>query len=238
MITDKFRTMALGVCVLGSGALFQEIEPAAKAEQFVFAKGEHELPELIESCASFLKRNYLYSKREVSAGGSVVSIKLQQEIRVDAKGCEVVFNQLLYTNGFAVVMRNPVQGIYEIINMAGPKRNEISSAAQWMTPEKVLENRNNYTVVLTSVSLENINANTATTALRPFFSSANSPSGGLIPGNIGNGRAMLLQGYAPSVAQAIELLRQVDVPPNEAQSSLARRLSSVEARLKKLEASK
>ncbi len=125
------------------------------------------------------------------------------------------FQTMLYIKGFACVLRGRDDTeIVEIVNMAGPKRNEIGSSARLVPPEDIESYASQTGVtILTSVPLAHINANTATTALRPFFSSANSPSGGLIPGNVGNGRAMLLQGYGPSVWAAYQLLRLVDVPP-------------------------
>ena len=60
----------------------------------------------------------------------------------------------------------------------------------------------------------------ATNSLRPFFASTGQVGAPLTLGNVGNNRAMLLQGFTDQVAAAIRLLRTVDVPQEVRDTSL------------------
>jgi type II secretion system protein D len=103
----------------------------------------------------------------------------------------------------------------EIVSMSGPRNREVTNGARYVTPDELPLYRNQTGVpILTTVTLKNINATIATNALRPFFASTGSPTGGGGPtlGNVGNNTAMLIQGFGPQVYAAVKLLELVDVP--------------------------
>jgi hypothetical protein len=112
-----------------------------------------------------------------------------------------------------------------------------------MSPEQVLAERRKKIVVMCDLELRNIDAQQATAALRPFFSSAAGGTPAIIPGSVGGQTSrMMLQGFADQVAEAIELLRRLDVPgesppPGVAQvvQELGHRVSSLEKRVESLE---
>ena len=110
----------------------------------------------------------------------------------------------------------------------------LSSNAVLMTPDQVRQKRNLHGVpVLVAVPLEHISATMATNQLRPFFSVAGGASGGALTlGTVG--RSLLLQGFAPHVANAIEMIQQVDIPPRIEPDELDWR-KQMEDRIKALE---
>lgn len=126
------------------------------------------------------------------------------------------FQTMLYIKGFAVVPRGEGSlEMLEIVSMSGPRNREVTNGARYVTPDELEQYRNQTGVpILTTVTLKNINATIATNALRPFFASTGSPTGGGSPtlGNVGNNTAMLIQGFGPQVYAAVKLLELVDVP--------------------------
>ena len=203
---------------------------------FVLEAGDHNLHDLIDRAAEFLGRNILTEPAvmmAVSPGGAVITI--QKRIAVDALGCEDLLSQLLYTKGFALVPIDMSKGLYEVIVMQGPRRAMIMSQAITMTPEEVLRRPNLKMVVVTSVPLEHMQVQVATNSLRPFFASSGQNSGALMVGNVGNNRAMLLQGFADQVAAAIRLLRLADVPPGSVSRGMEERMRDLEKRIAELE---
>lgn len=121
---------------------------------------------------------------------------------------------ILYIKGFAIVLRDLKDSeIVQVVGQNGPGRAEITNAAKLVKPEEVPLFANQTGVqILTSVSLEHVNAQNAQNSLRPFFAPQASTAGGLIFGTVGNNRALLLQGYGPQVYAAYQLLKLVDIP--------------------------
>lgn len=203
--------------VLASSAVAQETPAptAAAATSFVLDTGSHAIPELVDRVATFLDCNILYNATELDGSGK---IRVTRRTEVDKKACWELFGSLLYHKGLAIVTLDEARGYHEVISMNGPRSREISSGALFVKHQDVEAYANlKATPILTSVPLKNINATIATNALRPFFASTGSPSGGgsLTLGNVGNNSDMLLQGYGPQVAAACRLLRLVDVGSGE-----------------------
>lgn len=129
------------------------------------------------------------------------------------------FQTMLYIKGFAIVPRGEDDlELLEIVLMAGTRGREITNGARYVTPEDLATYRFQTGVpILTTVPLENINAQLANNALRPFFASTGGAQAGssLLIGNVGNKSALLLQGFGPQVYAAVELLKLVDQPTDE-----------------------
>lgn len=137
-------------------------------------------------------------------------------VRIKRDGFYSFFQTMLYIRGFACVPRSMSgeQEVVEIISLASPRRNEITSAARYV-PVEDLEQYSTQTgvQVLTTVPLRYVNANNASQQTRPFFTLAGSPGvGGLTLGTI-ESRTMLVQGFGPQVWAAYQLLKLADVPP-------------------------
>ena len=239
MLAFYTKFALVGMTLIGGGVVYQESQdvPQDKVGGFTLEAGDHSLESLVDRSAVFLQRNYLYSQEELAAHPSG-SIHLQNKLELDRKGCEEVLSQFLYAKGFAIVPLDEKKGIYEVIHMQGPKRTEIAARATWMSPQQVLDKRDLKHVVLCSVRLHSINAQTATTALRPFFSQGGAGPGALMPGNVGTDHTILLQGFAGQVAAAIELLQRVDEPNEHAlkdSKAFESRFSKLEKRVDALE---
>jgi hypothetical protein len=209
----------------------------AAATTFVVEAGEMTLPNLIDRCAAFLDCNILSSQQELaSAGpGGGLTVRFQKRVETDREGCTELLATMLYRSGFALTILD--KGMFEVIQMSGPRGREIGNRARHQTVEQVMARPDLKLAVTVMVPLQHTNATMATNALRPFFASTGSPQGGasLTLGNVGNSSALLLHGMQDQVAQAIRLLRECDVPPANVAPDLEQRLDTLERRLKAIE---
>ncbi|MBK8980247.1 MAG: hypothetical protein IPM29_30465 [Planctomycetes bacterium] len=196
--------------------------PAARVPQWPFRieAGEVRLPDLIGRVAVQLGRNYLFQPSEFQPPSS--SLNLQSAMVLpDVATLETAFSQLLHVQGYAIIARTPELGLFEIVSMYGPSRARISEYARYTTPDDVLASRGRMEQVACAVSLQHMNAQNASISLRPFFAQSAGSVGGLVVGNDGTPRSILLQGSCPQVAAAIEMLRLGDTAAGEAAASEA-----------------
>ncbi|MCA8943751.1 MAG: hypothetical protein KDB80_14405 [Planctomycetes bacterium] len=167
--------------------------------------------DFIKLAEQITKKTFVFSDADMSANPTITFVGTVTLPRTEFFG---FFQTMLYIKSFACVIRNTGDSqVVEIVNMQGAKRGEISTSSLYVAPEDIAEYANQTGVtILTSVPLQHIKATTATTTLRPFFT-ATGQVGNLSTGNVGNDRALLLQGFGPQVYAAYQLLRLVDVPP-------------------------
>lgn len=225
--------LACGLLGAFSGPPCSLQDPAREGgDGFVLEAGEHEVRALIERSAAFLRRNHVFSEAEL-ANAQDAKVRLQNRMVLDAVGCEEVVTQLAYTRGFVMIPVDDQRGVFEWINMAGPKRAMLGAAGREMTPQQVRERRHLIVPVRVLLPLQHIDANTAANQLRPFFSLGSSPGNTLTVGSVGH--ALLLQGLAPHVASAVDMVLQADVPPKGLEPSWEEWRQQVEQRLATLE---
>ena len=216
-----------------------EGQEPAPAPEFRIEAGEAQLPDLVRRAATFLGRNVIWTSPDADQVNLMVEIT--EPLELDANGCEDVVSGLLFMRNFALVPLNAPAGIHEVISLVGPRRNEVAARAVHRTPAEVLARPNHYVVVTTNVELQHIDARIAATALRPFFAQGGSGTFGLMVGNAGSDRSLLLQGFSPQVAQACRLLRDIDQPPPKPTepdpelARLAKQLEELAARISRLE---
>lgn len=183
-----------------------------------------ELAEFIKWACEVTGRRFVFNPTDFTTGGQgsntisfLGTFKIPRERFTE--DFYAFFQTMLYIKGFAVVPRGEGSlELLEIVSMAGARSREVTNGARYVTPDNLAEYRYQTGVpILTTVTLKNINATIATNALRPFFASTGSPTGGgtLTPGNVGNSSAILLQGFGPQVYAAVELLKLVDVPTEQ-----------------------
>lgn len=210
--------------------------PSAAEDRFVIEAGEHDLRDLLNQAAVFLRRNYLWSEADF-ANNPAQKVRLQQRLELDAKSCDEVVSQLAYQLGFAVIPLDPDRGLYEWIFRAGPKRPELGMRPIRLDPDEVLAQRHLLRQVLTSVPLHHVDASRACNELRPFFLGGNPAFGAVTLGAAG--QSLVIQGFTDQVASVIELLREIDTAPGaEATSGRGEQSwrEQIEARIKALEA--
>ncbi|MBK8976845.1 MAG: hypothetical protein IPM29_13080 [Planctomycetes bacterium] len=172
-----------------------------------------EIKEFIKLTERVTGKVITFTESELQAQNSKVNFV--GTVRLQREEFFSFFQTMLYIQGFACVLRGGGgTEITEVVSMQGPKRTEIASSARYVPIEQLADFATQTGVqVLTTVRLQNINAQNAATALRPFFSQSAGQAGGLIPGNLGDPRSLLLQGFGPQVYAAWQILRLADVPP-------------------------
>jgi len=212
-------------------------QAAQSGQPFVLEAGKIELSELIDRAAAYLGRNILWSAQELQStaqGGTTIT--LQHRVETGRDGCEDLLTSLLYRSGFAVSTLDAQQALYEVISLNGPRCREVFNSAQHKSPEEILARPDLHVPVTTAIALQHINATIATNALRPFFASSGTTTGGITIGNVGNNQGLLICGWQHQIATAIRLVLQNDVPPPEPKApGLAERLAELEQRLAALE---
>jgi hypothetical protein len=235
-MATRFASAALACAALGAFSL-PAVAPTARAtgptrpDVFVLEAGEHDVVDLIDQSALFLGRNYVYAENEVAQAASR-KVRLQHRLELDAAGCEEVVSSLAFSVGLAMLPLNPQRGIYEWVLLAGPKRGLVSTAALAMTPQKVQANRNLRIPVTVTYPLQHINAGAATNQLRPFFAAGSVAAITLASA----GDSVVIGGFAPEVANAIDLLERIDAAPAEQPAAVpAAWQAQVEQRLRALE---
>jgi len=231
-------TLLFSLTALTAACVSQQ--PAPAKAPFVLEAGEIALPSLIDRCAAYLGANILVAPDEM-VGPAAQPIRLQQAITTDQVGCEELLAEMLYRSGFALTHSNDKGTMLEVISMNGPRARIVANRSVSLSMEDVLARPNLKRWVTTTVPLQHVNAVIATNALRPFFASTGAPTGAgsLTLGNVGNNSSMLLSGMQDQVAQAVRLLRTVDVPPSKEEQatifSQAARIDQLEQRVKALE---
>lgn len=227
-------------------------DAGGKKAPFVFEAGTVELVDLIERCGSYLQFNILIDdsqlqltprgraaarrgrgaapKEPEEATGPVVHLQLP--VVTDHDGCEELLSSMLWSQGLALVALDEQKAVYEILHRQGPRMREIVSCAVRRTPEQVLARPMLRSYVQTIYLLEHTNAQLANNALRPFYASTGSHNSadGLVIGNVGNKRAVLLSGPQFMVASALRLLKEADVPETELPNLLEQRFDQVAKR--------
>jgi hypothetical protein len=228
----------LAAAAVTTAAPAQEAKLAVRPpmQTFVLDPGEIRVTELIDKSAAFLGRNILFTEQELAGPSS--SLKLQQRVEVDVRGCEELLNTLLYTRGLVVLPLDEEKKIYEVINLAGPRQREVTNRATLRSPEELLARPTLRVPVSTVIKLRHINATVATNALRPFFAATGGPNAGsLTLGNVGNNTAILITGLQDQVAAAIRMIQIADVPapPEAVPPGLAEQVDALQRRVESLE---
>lgn len=203
-----------------SPALGQDII-LARGPDFVLEAKEYGLDELLENAARFLRRNYLVQWSENRNRNAIDTVLLQQRLELDARGCEEVISQLLYSCGWIMTPVDPARGIYEWINIQGNRRQEITARSTHMDPEEVIRRRALKAHVTTSVPIEHLNPTQVGQLIARQTGVSCFPSGNMV----------VLSGYTDSVANALLTLEDIDRPGAAVEQSLEGRLTDIETGL-------
>jgi hypothetical protein len=212
-----------------------ETAPAGRRSSRVFelAAGEHQLHELVDRAAAWLGRNYLVQESDFQQTPTTLSVRLQTPLELDARGLEIALNHFLFQRGFAVIQLSAEQQLYSVVNLAGPRRGDVPAQARMMDADDVLDHAERIESVVVPIRLEHMNAQIAANAIRPFLAQTSSPYGGVIVGNFGDEKTLVVQGMSPQVAAAVRMIRAADAAAGEA---LARQhLERLEQRIQQLE---
>lgn len=205
----------LAACASTTSADLRPVTRPAPEGVFEFAAGKYSVGELVDTTAKHLGVNILCNDNELALAGS---LELQTTVRLQGDEIEDFVGDLLWSRGLTMIPRNPSAGTYEVLSLQGPRAREVLAAAVPRTPEEILARPHARTPVATVFELRHLNAVVATNALRPFFAQmGQSPGSNLTIGTAGNPQVLLLSGLQSEVAQALQALLKVDVPPPDAQ---------------------
>lgn len=222
------RTALAFASVACLGLLPQDAVAPAE-ERFVLEPGEHDLLDVLDRAAKYLDRNYIVAPGEAQ---QLPPILLQRRITVDRAGCETVLGQLAYARGLALVPRDPELGLWDVVNLNGPRRNDVIANRVVVPAEDLQRYASSKTYIATRIALRHVDASQAAQMLRPFLANNKTP---MQVGSLGPS-ALLLSGFGDDVAAAARLIDLADLPSAELPDRLEQRLAAIEARLARLEA--
>ena len=206
-----------------------------KASLFVIEAGEMTLKELIERASKNLERTILYSEAECQAQGGELRFKIQKRMSLDSEGFEELVSALVYQKQFVMTPLDAKRGVYELINFNSQKRREIQTRAVRMSPAEVLRRSGLYMQTYTTIRTEHIDAARLVNTLRPFFGGMGAGGLSLQIQNAGDSRSIMLIGFIPQVAIALQMVKDTDVSHKEV-TKLEQQVKHLERRVQKLEA--
>lgn len=219
------RRLAAALLVLTAAAAPAAAQPdTPQPPQWFRIEGDHIVLALSERdglpVKDFIKiaqqvtgRTFIFNETEIQQGDpNQNKINFIGTQRVRREEFFAFFQTLLYVKNLACVVRGKgATEIVEIINLNGPKRQEAASGAAYIPPERLADYGAQTGVqIMTAVPVEHVRATVAAQTLRPFFAGAGGAQLNL--GTAGNERVILLQGFAPQVVNAYELIKLVDQP--------------------------
>lgn len=207
----------LALFALLSAFACQAQQPAKTDNPFTLPAGQIALTDLIDRCAVYLGCNILRNPVEMHMSTprpDAQAMTLQQPITTDKAGCEEMLTTMLWSQGFALVEIDSTNGTREVLSLHGPRARDISARAKMCTVEQILARPNLKVAVSTTVPLQHTNAPVLTNGLRPFLASTTGGPGSvsLTLGAAGQVNTIMITGMQDQVAQAIEMIRKVDVP--------------------------
>ena len=201
------RTPRIALLALFATVAALPAQDNGKSRGFVLEAGEHQIGDIIERAARFLGRNLILEPTEIGRG--VPAITLQKSLNLDVHGCEEVVSQLAFMKGLVMSPVDEERGIFEFINVNGPRRAAIRSVLK--KPEELQRRPNLVIKVTTVIYLEHVDAKVVTQNLRPFVHN-NGRYPAVLVGNVGTPNAIMLQGIVGDVLETVATIRRMDVP--------------------------
>lgn len=223
--------MLLAAAFVPASLAAQESAPSASSADFSLAAGDHDLRVMITAAAKFLGRNLLLPDRELM-GDSTVALQVGQKL--DRDGCLAVVTQLAYTQGLVIVPIDRDRGMWEFINLNGPRRGEAFTRAPSLAIADIRALKGVRTVVTTVFQVQHVRATVMVQLLRPFFATNGALS--LILGSAGSDNAVVVSGLVDDVLNLETTIRSLDLPAKEKEPTSEERLQAVEAKLAALAA--
>lgn len=199
--------------------------------------GEFTIAEMIDAVAGYLCRNYLYDPTIVTQRQSIV---LQRSLALDALGSEEVLYGLLASRNLAALPLDEARGIYQIVPLEQNQHGLPMATIPWRRPQDVLRRPHFRELLMTSITLQNLEAGQVADALRSHFSMLRTWQPGAPGVSLLGERAIMLHGYGDQVGQIIEALRALDHmaapsdPPLSTNAKILERIDALEREVRSL----
>ncbi|MBK8977874.1 MAG: hypothetical protein IPM29_18355 [Planctomycetes bacterium] len=196
---------------LSNGAIRFQVNPEAGLS----------VAEFVALASSVTRRPLVFQPAEL---GSSAPIAFHGELLFERGRDEFFefFLRTMYEHGIACVPKGQGKSAtVDLIAMNGPRRSDILTQAAFVPVERIDDYRGQYGVpIQTVLRLQHINGQIAANATRPFFASTGMSPSSLVLGSVGDDRTILLQGFGPQVANAVQLLKAADVASQTGDSVL------------------
>jgi hypothetical protein len=145
-------------------------------------------------------------------------INLLGALRIRKENFYDFFQTMMYIKGWACVPRGTgSQQFIHIIYQQGAKNAEIKKGVRFVPVDDIDRYRDQTgTFIITTVTMEHINAQLASQTLRTVFSAGGTMEQAL---SFGNSKKLLLTGFGPSVYTQVQLLKLVDIEEPRAEAN-------------------
>lgn len=198
--------------------------------------GEFTIGEMIDAVALYLCRNYIYDQTTIDERQPM---RLQREVSLDALGSEEVLYALLAARNLAALPLDEVRGIFHIVPLDQVHAHPMATIP-WRRPQDLVRRPHFREIVMTSLTLKNLDAEHVANMLRSHFSMLRTWQPGAPTVTFLSKRAIMLHGYADQLAQVIAELAELDhlakplAPPPPTNAALRKRLEALEREVRDL----
>lgn len=240
--------LALLSCVLAAPLAAQSVEVLVRGTErhgdivtgkhgMVLPAGEFTVAEMVEACAGYLCRNYLYDPNVVMQRAP---FRLQRELALDALGSEEVLYALLSARNLAALPLDEARGIYQVVPLEPSGRSHPMAAIPWRRPQDLLLRPHYRELAMTTIAVEHLDARQVANGLRSHFAMLRQWQPGAPTIAFVSEHALVLHGYGDQLAETIQAIRTLDqlAAPRPAKPSevelLLRRMEALEREVRQL----
>lgn len=233
--------IALSFCLLVAAASAQTVVVDATKTQrhgdiltnargLTLPAGEFTIGEMIDAVADYLCRNYVYDPVVVNEQRP---LKLHRALSLDALGSEEVLYALLASRNLVALPLDAQRGLFQIVPLAANHESHPMASIPWRRPEDLLLRPHFRELVMTSITLQNLNAQQVANGLRSHFSMLRTWQPGAPSVSFMGPRTLVLHGYGDQLAEVVQSLLQLDrlaapATPPPANRALLQRLEALE----------
>lgn len=198
--------------------------------------GEFTIGEMIDAVAGYLCRNYLYDPTVVNQQRPM---KLHRALSLDALGSEEVLYALLASRNLVALPLDEQRGVFQIVPLAANHESHPMASIPWRRPQDLLLRPHFRELVMTSVTLQNLNAQQVANGLRSHFSMLRTWQPGAPSVSFLGTHTLVLHGYGDQLAELVQALAQLDrlaapAPPPLDTAALLQRLEALERQVSEL----
>lgn len=210
--------LALTFCLLTAAASAQSVKVGTARSQrhgdivtnkrgLTLPAGEFTIREMIDAVASYLCRNYLYDPTVINEQPPLL---LQRAISLDALGSEEVLYALLASRNLVALPLDEVRGVFQIVPLAQNHESHPMASIPWRRPRDLVLRPHFRELVMTAITLQNLNAPQVTTALRSHFSMLRTWQPGAPSVSYMGPRTLVLHGYGDQLIEVVQALSDLD----------------------------
>tara|TARA_R110002072_G_scaffold174303_5_gene329518 strand:+ start:15013 stop:15753 length:741 start_codon:yes stop_codon:yes gene_type:complete len=219
-----------------TGKITRHGDIATNKHGLTLPAGEFTIGEMVDAVAAYLCRNYIYDATIINQRQP---LRLQRVVSLDALGSEEVLYALLASRNLAALPLDEARGIFHIVPLDQSHPHPMATIP-WRRPQDLVRRPHFREIVMTSLTLEHLDAEHVAKMLRSHFSMLRTWQPGAPTVTFLSKRAIMLHGYGDQLAQVIRELVELDrmakpvTPAAPSNTALLTRLEALEREVRDL----